>query len=212
MDLFVAIPGVNNFVLIHLQYFSDQQELDVEFLSHDYLPAPATAAPVYFVNHHAPDAAGSANTFNVILLPFRPDQGYHEYRFDWTPDKISFYADGQWLLDWTTFSPSTPGPLHLKHWSTGANAWSRGPPPQDAIQTMSYVKAYFNTTAPDRVAAYNSRCKDPAAPNAICQIPDQNVAPDPAGPHGESFFFSYQHNMTEGQIIYGKTENAGLYA
>lgn len=203
---------MNSVALTAFQYFSDQQELDVEFLSHDYMPAPTNAAPVYFVNHHAPDpATGTASTFNVIPLPFRPDQGFHEYRFDWTPNKISFYADGQWLLDWTTFSPFTPGPLHLKHWSTGAGGWSRGPPPQDAIQTVSYVKAYFNSSSPDRQNTYKSRCTNPADPKAICQVPNQTVAPDPAGPHGETFVFSYQHNMTEGQIVYGKIENAGQY-
>lgn len=147
----------------------------------------------------------------LIPLPFRSDKGYHEYCFDWTPDKVSFYADGQWLLHMTTFSPVHPGTLHLNHWSTGNKEWSIGPPPVDAIQTVSYVKAYFNSSSVDRQSAYSKRCVDPSAVGAVCQVPDQTVAPDPSGAHGETFFFSYQHNQTNNQVVYGKTENAGLY-
>jgi len=140
------------------------------------------------------DAAGTP-TFDLYQLPFHPDQGYHEYRFDWSPEKVSFYADGAWLKD-ITFS----------HWSNGNAEWSRGPPPVDAVMTVSYLKSYFNSSSPTRQQDYHRRCTNPTGPNATCAIPAQPVAPDPLGKDGNTtahtFFFSQQHNMTVNQTVY----------
>ena len=136
-------------------------------------------------------------------LPFRPDGGYHEYRFDWSPGKVSFYADGAWLKDMTEAVPTSPGHITFSHWSNGNADWSGGPPSVDAVMTVSYMKAYFNSSASSRQQAYSRRCTNPAATNATCVIPVQTVAPDLSGSEGNStahtFFFNQQHNMTADQ-------------
>lgn len=83
-----------------------------------------------------------------------------------------------------------------------ADRMASGPPTKDAVQTVSYVKAYFNSTDHARQTAYEKRCTNPSAHNAICEIPKLSGPPDPAGRYHMSWFFTEQHNHTEGQINY----------
>ncbi|KAI9870286.1 MAG: hypothetical protein M1830_004440, partial [Pleopsidium flavum] len=190
------------------QYFNDTEEIDLEFLSSQL---NASSSPVNLVLQSPAsqqagfDAAGTP-TFDLYQLPFHPDTGYHEYRFDWSPERVSFYADGAWLKDMTTSVPTSPGHITFSHWSNGNSEWSRGPPAVDAVMTVSYLKAYFNSSAPSRQQDYYRRCTNPTATNATCVIPLQSVAPDPLSSDGNTtahtFFFSQQHNMTANQTIY----------
>jgi hypothetical protein len=106
----------------------------------------------------------NTSTFRIQNLPFKPSDGYHEYRFDWTPERIVFFADGQLLQEFeNTFdgdTPDAPGTLMLNHWSTGNPGWSGGPPAQDAVLTLSYVKAYFNSSDAARKSEWRGACGD----------------------------------------------------
>lgn len=108
-------------------------------------------------------------------VTFHPSDGFHEYRFDWSPGKIDFYTDGQRRGTFTKGIPTNPGSILLNHWSSG-NSWTNGPPVKDALMTVAYVKAYFNTT---NTAA---KCIDPEADGAVCEVPDQTgpISPDKA--------------------------------
>jgi hypothetical protein len=208
-------------ILIHLclQYFNDSQEIDMEFLSSQFSVENNTF-PVNLVLQSAQSAAqgfstAGANNYVVANLPFNPTTAFHEYRIDFVPGSVVFYADSHVLATMkTSTSVPQPGHLILTHWSNGNPLWSAGPPTQDATMTISYVKTYFNSSLADRSQAFASRCKDPQAPNAICTIPDQVVPPDPAGPNGNTtantYFFSNHENSTVGQIIYH--ENQGRRA
>ncbi len=185
----------------------------MEFLSSQF---NASSSPVNLVlqspqSQEAGFNAAGTPTFDLHQLPFRPDTGYHEYRFDWTKDKVSFYADGQWLMEMTQAVPTDAGHITMSHWSNGDPSWSGGPPEKDAVLTVSYVKAYFNSSEPARQKDYSGRCKDKSAKNAICQIPDQKIAPDPLGPNGntaaDTFFFTAQPNMTPNQTVYGQNSS-----
>ncbi|KAI9698659.1 MAG: hypothetical protein M1836_003769 [Candelina mexicana] len=189
-------------------YFNNSQEIDLEFLSSQF---NASASPVNLVLQSPASAdagfdAANTTTFDLYQLPFQPDAGFHEYRFDWTKDKVSFYADGQWLRDMSQAVPTDAGHITMSHWSNGDSHWSGGPPEKDAVLTVSYVKAYFNSSSPARKKDFSGRCKNPSAKNATCQIPDQKVAPDPLGPNGNTaantFFFSAQSNMAVNQTVY----------
>lgn len=143
-----------------------------------------STSPVNLVLHStvSQSAGGDASgtpAFRVIELPFESDLDVHEYRFDWSPEKVSFYADGKWLLDMTDkeYIPSAAGKIVVSQWSNGHDKWSGGPPEVDAKMLVTYVKAYFNSTDSAKTDAHAERCKDINAPNAICQIPDQLVAP-----------------------------------
>lgn len=110
----------------------------------------------------------------------------------------------------------------MNHWSNGAPGWSLGPPEQDAVMTVSYFKAYFNSSDPQRTDDFNGRCTDPNRPGAVCAVPNQVGAPNATAagatnstsqngtaepalgqPTGaQTFFFSEQNNQTVNQTVY----------
>jgi beta-glucanase (GH16 family) len=147
------------------------------------------------------DAAAAGN-FRTVNLPFNPTTGFHEYRIDYTPGHVYFYADGVVLAGIESSAvPITPGHLVLQHWSNGNKAWSGGPPEEDAVLTVRYVKAYFNSSSEKRGRDFASRCKDAGAANAVCRIPELTATNLGAA----DWFFSEQHNMTNGQTVYGSS-------
>lgn len=192
-------------------FYNNSQEIDMEFLSKQFnnsqgavnlvLQTPASLA-------HGYDASGT-DEFRVAPLPFRPDDKFHEYRFDWTPNRVSFYVDGNWLYEMTENIPTEGGRMFLNHWSNGDPLWSAGPPSADTAMTVSYVKAYFNSTEDARKKAYTQRCANWNA-TSVCAIPAQTVAPDNSGPEGNktarTYFFTQDQGKAPGQEIF-KTNN-----
>lgn len=187
-------------------YYNNSQEIDMEFLSHEFnssggavnlvLQSPESVA-------HGNDAAGTS-TYKVARLPFEPDNMFHEYRFDWTADRVAFYVDGGFLWEMTEQIPTEGGGIFFNHWSNGDPNWSAGPPDADTVMTLSYVKGYFNSTDTDRSQNdYKKRCPqfDPAK---VCAIPAQTSPPDVSqGTDApKTYFFSQQEGMTPGQILY----------
>lgn len=176
---------------------NDTQEIDIEFLSSEFNRTNSTF-PVNLVlqSQESKDAgfdASKTRDFQKINLPFDPTTAFHEYRIDFLSDRVIFYADDELLTEMNgTGVPSTPGNLQLSHWSNGNMGWSQGPPGTDATTTVTYVKAYFNSSLESRQHDYQTRCKDPSAPNAICAIPRHNA----------TFFFSNVDNMTPNQTTY----------
>jgi beta-glucanase (GH16 family) len=90
------------------QYHNNSQEIDLELLSRQFntsggainLVLQSTAS----VNKGY-DASGTSG-FQVQHLPFRPDQLFHEYRFDWLPDRVQFFVDGKFLYEMTENIPT----------------------------------------------------------------------------------------------------------
>lgn len=108
-----------------------------------------------------------------------------------------------------------PGHLVLTQWSNGNPLWSYGPPIEKAVISVSYVKAYFNSSNPARQQHLSSRCRNPTATGATCSIPDQNTPPDPATVVGNvsaasTYFFSDDKNKTINQTVYHKNGVAAL--
>ena len=178
----------------------------MEFLSHQFnqsqgyvnlvLQSPESVT-------HGYDASGTSG-FQVQRLPFRPDQKFHEYRFDWTKDRVAFYVDGQFLHEITENVPAEGGGIFFNHWSNGDPSWSAGPPDSDTVMTISYMKAYFNSTNTERSQnSYRERCPT-FDPTKVCAIPAQTTAPDASiGKNGaKTYFFSKEKDMAPGQIIY----------
>jgi hypothetical protein len=187
----------------------------MEFLSSEFIPENNTY-PVNLVLQseqsvrNGYNAAGTGN-YVVANLPFDPTDGFHEYRIDFIPGNVLYYADGYLLAKMnTTAVPTSPGHMILEQWSNGNPLWSSGPPPTEATITVSYVKAYFNSSDVARQKDWSLRCTDPSIPGALCMIPDQIGAPDPSAntSSGSSpaaaFFFSEMKNMTPNQTVYSQ--------
>jgi beta-glucanase (GH16 family) len=61
--------------------------------------------------------AGGRQTHDQTLkLPFDPTKGFHEYRFDYTPTSLRFYADGQLMREWADSLPQPPMKLYVNAW------------------------------------------------------------------------------------------------
>ena len=183
----------------------------MEFLSKEF---NETSDPVNLVLQ-SPDSlragfnAADTGSFDIAQLGFKPDEGFHEYRFDWSPDAVKFYADGKLLKTMTESIPSSPGHITLSHWSNGDPAWSAGPPETDAILTVEYLKAYFNSSETQRQSDYTGRCKDPNALRAKCEVP-QITAPPDGNTSAHTYFFTMEKNMTVNQTVPGMSGAAGL--
>lgn len=69
--------------------------------------------------------------------------------------------------------PSAGGHLILQHWSNGNQWWSGGPPTEDATVTVSYVKAYFNSSEPEHQEGLRQECLGLRTKSStICAVPD----------------------------------------
>jgi beta-glucanase (GH16 family) len=181
----------------------------MEFLSKDYND---TTGLVNLVLQSSDSAlhkdAANTDTYTKAPLDFRPDQAFHEYRFDWTPDRVTFFVDGKPVSTMEKNVPKDGSLMTLNHWSNGNELWSAGPPAKDTAMTVSYVKAYFNSSSTAREDEYKKRCPifDPAK---VCQIPDQTSAPN--GNNAKTYFFSQDgEGKTPGQETYKPTSGAAI--
>ncbi|GAB7339221.1 hypothetical protein MBLNU457_5879t1 [Dothideomycetes sp. NU457] len=193
-------------------YRNDSSEIDFEYLSR-LAPAPGSGnntSPMNIVVQSPEsvnqgfNAAGTPG-FELVPMAFLAAEGYHEYRFDWLPDRIDFYIDGSIVWTRDSFVPDGPGRLIMNHWSNGNQGWSGGPPAEDAVMTVSYVKAYFNTTNTTRTAQWSGACANNWE-NKTCELPDQTMSIDPTGPignqTGHTLFFSQQPGGEVNQTVY----------
>ena len=191
------------------QYYNDTQEVDMEFLSAEF---NSTSQPVNLVlqspeSEEAGFNAANTATFQVHQLNFTPSEGFHEYRFDWSPNAVEFYADGVLLDTMTSAVPTAPGHITLSHWSNGDPTWSAGPPTEDAILTVEYLKGYFNSSDPARQQDWSKRCNSLSAVNATCPVPEITQPPD-GNASAHTFFFSMQANETGNQTVSGSKEKS----
>lgn len=116
--------------------------------------------------------ASKTGLFKRVNLTFDPAEAFHEYRFDYVPGKVIFYADSEILAEMEGGGmPSSGGHLILQHWSNGNPLWSGGPPEVDAALTVSYVKAYFNSSEPQGRHMAAERCKGADdGDEAVCSV------------------------------------------
>ena len=83
-------------------------EIDFEFLGKD----SRTVQLNYFVN-------GKAYGGNTIKLDFDASKEFHDYRFDWRADKITWYIDGKPVYETPKGAviPSHPGYIYMSLWA-----------------------------------------------------------------------------------------------
>ncbi|KAL7955410.1 glycoside hydrolase family 16 protein [Trichoderma compactum] len=184
----MKLTAVNGTCAAFFWYFNDTQEIDMEFLSRQFDPVkkiyPANLVVQSEESRKAGYDASKTGTFKVVNLTFDPTAGFHEYRFDYLPNRVLFYADSQLLAEMNgTSVPSGPGHIILQHWSNGNPLWSGGPPKEDTVLTVSYVKAYFNSSASTAQSSWAESCQkargydsDSSSNDRVCTIADVTAA------------------------------------
>jgi hypothetical protein len=139
---------VNGTCAASFWYHNDSSEIDMEILTQRQL------VPSFPINLSVHSEASVENGFDARntsgfidgQLGLDPAEGFHEYRYDWSPDVVTFYMDGIWLGDVEAFVPKEEGIFQLSHWSDGNGNFTAGPPDRDAIVTVAYFEAYFNSS------------------------------------------------------------------
>lgn len=180
----MKLTPVNGTCAAFFWYFNDTQEIDMEFLSREFDPKKKVYPVNLVIQSEASLQAGfdasKTGTFKVVNLTFDPTAAFHEYRFDYLQDRVLFYADSQLLAEMSGSSvPTSPGHLILQHWSNGNPLWSGGPPEEDATMTVSYVKAYFNSSDAKVQSSWNSSCQKALSRGSnetVCVVPDVTAA------------------------------------
>ncbi|KAJ4334774.1 hypothetical protein N0V87_006578 [Didymella glomerata] len=153
-------------------YHNDSQEIDIELLSRQREDGRQPINLSVQSNESVANDYDATGTTGFIegQADFDPADGFHEYRYDWSPDVISFWADGGWLGDIVDFIPTTPGYFQLSHWSNGFAGWSAGPPSQDALIMVAYFRGYFNSTDPVRAQEFEERCGGGRSAGSVCDV------------------------------------------
>ncbi|KAF2456995.1 hypothetical protein BDY21DRAFT_287004 [Lineolata rhizophorae] len=108
------------------------------------------------------------NNASLVNSSVTSPWNFTEYRIDWSKDWINFTISGNTTRVISKHDkqlPSVPGPLTLKHWSTGNTYTSEGPPMMRSVASVGWVRMFFNTTAmtEDEREAYDERCRAQAA-------------------------------------------------
>lgn len=174
----------------------------MEFLSKDFIPEEKYYSLSLVIQSKESKEAGydasETRTYQTIKLPFNPADDFHEYRFDYTPSKVFFYVDNYPVAEMEGDEvPLVGGHLILQHWSNGNPKWSGGPPVDDALISISYVKAYFNSSDPEEHLKKVGQCnvaRSAGAPDSVCAIPDGSYNTARNGSH----FFGETDYITDG--------------
>ena len=109
-------------------------------------------------------------------------------------------------MDDSSLGYDYPGHIIINHWSNGNTGWSGGPPTEDAVLTIMYVKMYFNSSNGPH-SDYSKTCPS-YNPAQVCQIPDQTTAPSTnSNSTPPTYFFSTNSAQIEGQSTMNTTWN-----
>lgn len=123
-----AVSGLNAafFTYIGPVHGKPHDEIDVEILTRD----PGTAEFNTFV-------AGEMMNGGKARLAPPADAAFRTFAFQWTPDRIRWFVDGEEVHSAEGPLPQTPMKIYLSHWSTGTlTDWMGAFVPPDGPVTM----------------------------------------------------------------------------
>ncbi|KAF8600000.1 concanavalin A-like lectin/glucanase [Ceratobasidium sp. AG-I] len=149
-----TVPSVPGVCFGFFTYQSDTQEADIEFLSSD--------ADYYQTMHHTNQPGllngdTDPNASKTVVIPGADFTAFHEHRLDWLPGSSKYFYDGTLKSTVSKNSPTVASSLLANVWSDGGSGWTQGPPTSDAIATIYYIKAYFNSTSLS-ASQFNTQC------------------------------------------------------
>ena len=158
------------------------------------LQTPESAAALY--------DASKTPYFYGAQLDYVPSEAFHEYRFDYSPTGMQFYADDQLLTSYNYTDPRTGGKLYVYHGADGNPGWSQGPPVEDSAVVLSYVRAYFNSSAPEN----NTLSSCSGGSGEVCRVPGapaSSAEPVPSSAEQAAGLF-FNRGMC-GEVLNGST-------
>lgn len=170
----------------------------MEFLSREFVPDqdhyPLSLVIQSEESKKAGYDASKTGSYQKHYLTFNPGDSFHEYRFDYIPGRVLFYVDGELVAEMDGDEvPSMGGHLILQHWSNGNPLWSGGPPKEQAVMSVAYVKAYFNSSRSEELIKKDGRCN--LGQSAEMQQENVCAIPEEPGPKG---FFMDPEELTGG--------------
>ena len=85
-------------------------------------------------------AGGRQTHTETMRLPFDPTTGFHEYRFDYSKESVTFFVDGKAMRSWNRRIPQTSMHLMVNSWFPN---WLEGKRPKKTtytyVDSMGYV-------------------------------------------------------------------------
>ena len=96
-------------------------------------------------------AGGKQTHTPTMTLPLDPTSGFHDYRFDYASNSVSFYADGKLMKQWKGGIPNKPRHLYVNAWYP---TWLEGKKP---LTTQTVLVDKIGYTA--QTATVGKKCK-----------------------------------------------------
>ncbi len=113
------------------------QEIDIEFLTYTF---GDDTGQVHLAVHR-PDHTNHVS--EDIELDFNPSDDFHEWGFDILPDRIDWHVDGEVFFTFEYDDTITiDGPYELFFNSWTRESWINGPPAEDAVVQIDWVRFY----------------------------------------------------------------------
>ncbi|MEO7776417.1 MAG: glycoside hydrolase family 16 protein [Fibrobacteria bacterium] len=127
----------------------DLNEIDVEFLTEDI-------SHIHYTLHHIQTNVD----YRKDALDFDPTAAFHEYRFDWYPDRVVYYIDGMKKVSLQVGVPDSAGAIMLNFWSANIDGWGGPAPAKDAYMYVDYVRYYSDYNAVSIIPADRGKRRD----------------------------------------------------
>lgn len=143
-------------------YFNDTQEIDIEYIG-------IKPDMLYLSTKDTNRWSGGLNGISSYNDKYGNNlvDVYHDFRFDWLPNKVDFFVNNQPRWSSTSHVPSVPSRWMLMNWADGDKNWS-GTPWSDSFARVRNVRAYFNSTHPYIIDGYARACA--ANAGAVCDV------------------------------------------
>lgn len=121
---------------------SPLNEIDVEMLTKDI-------SDLHFTLHHIQTNVD----YKLKKLDFDPSAAFHEYRFDWYPDKVEYFVDGKPYATLSNKVPDMESRIMLNHWSGNIAGWGGPAPTRDMFMYVDWMAFSTEYGAPTRLLA-----------------------------------------------------------
>lgn len=107
----------------------DLHEIDVEYLTRDI-------KNIHLTLHHEQTSVD----YKLKPISFDPTTDFHEYRFDWYPDKVIYFIDEQKVDSLTKKVPDAACTIMLNFWSGNIAGWGGAAPTTDTYMYVDYMR------------------------------------------------------------------------